>query len=167
MIRIVEHIVERLDVLLHTVYGWVAALILLLLGYIAGHEFSVCLVVAVTLMDACWGIAVSIKRGKFALSELARLTVAKIAVYGCALLTFIGIDKIAETELVTSVVAAAITLVELWSAFGSMLIIYPTMPALRLLRKALTGEIASKLHIEPEEVEAVLGEFEKRKKNKE
>lgn len=167
MATTIDHILGRLVALLQTLHGWMVMLGIFFLDYIAGHEFSVCLVVAVTLMDACWGIAVSLKRGKFALSELARLTVAKFAVYGCALLTFIGIDKIADTELVTSVVAAAITLVELWSACGSMLIIFPSMPALKLLRKALTGEIASKLHVEPEEVEQILGEFEKQKKNKE
>lgn len=162
----IEHIMERLGSILQTVQGWIVAFALLFVDYVAGHEFAIFLVVAVTLMDAAWGIAVSIKRGKFALSELARLTIAKFAVYGCALLAFIGIDKVVDTEIVTSSVAAGITLVELWSAMGSMLIIYPSMPALKLLRKALTGEIASKLHIEAEDVESVLKEMSRKSRNK-
>lgn len=160
------HIGERFSAILHTVQGWIAALVLLIADYIAGHEFAVGLVVAITIMDAVWGIAVSIKRGKFALSELARLTVAKFAVYGCAMLTFIGIDRIIDADITTAAIATVITLVEFWSSCGSMLILYPNLPALRLLKKALIGEIASKLHIPEEEVEKVLAEFDKSKRKK-
>jgi hypothetical protein len=160
------HLGERFSAILHTVQGWIAALVLLIADYIAGHEFAVGLVVAITIMDAVWGIAVSIKRGKFALSELARLTVAKFAVYGCAMLTFIGIDRIIDADITTAAIATVITLVEFWSSCGSMLILYPNLPALRLLKKALIGEIASKLHIPEEEVEKVLAEFDKSKRKK-
>lgn len=151
-----EHIVDKLLSILHTVQGWIVAGVLFLLDFIAGHELAVGLVVAVTLMDAIWGITVSIKRKKFALSELARLTVGKLAVYGCAMLAFIGLDKMIGMTLTASVIGAAITLVELWSASASMLILFPNFLFLKLLRKALTGEIASKLGVEPEEVEKVL-----------
>ena len=162
----ITHVGERISAILHTVQGWIAALVLLIADYIAGHEFAVGLVVAITIMDAVWGIAVSIKRGKFALSELARLTVAKFAVYGCAMLTFIGIDRIIDADITTAAIATVITLVEFWSTCGSMLILYPNLPALRLLKKALIGEIASKLHIPEEEVEKVLAEFDKSKRKK-
>ena len=89
-----EHTGEKLLSILHTVQGWIVAVVLFMLDFIAGHELAVGLVVAVTLMDAIWGITVSIKRKKFALSELARLTVGKLAVYGCAMLAFIGLDDI-------------------------------------------------------------------------
>ena len=39
---------------------------------------------------------------------------------------------------------------------GSMLICYPNMPFLKLLKKALAGEIASKLNVRPEEVAEAL-----------
>ena len=151
-----KHIGLKLLGILQTVQGWVVAGVLFLLDFIAGHELAVRLVVAVTLMDAAWGIAVSIHRRKFALSELARLTIGKLAVYGCAMLVFIGLDRLIGMTLTASVVGAAITLVELWSASASMLILFPNFLFLKLLRKALTGEIASKLGVEPEEVEKVL-----------
>ena len=151
-----KHIGLKLLGILQTLQGWVVAGLLFLLDFIAGHELAVGLVVAVTLMDAAWGITVSIHRRKFALSELARLTIGKLAVYGCAMLVFIGLDKLIGMTLTASVVGAAITLVELWSASASMLILFPNFLFLKLLRKALTGEIASKLGVEPEEVEKVL-----------
>lgn len=153
---LIKHIGLKLLGILQTVQGWVVAGLLFLLDFIAGHELAVGLVVAVTLMDAAWGITVSIHRRKFALSELARLTIGKLAVYGCAMLVFIGLDKLIGMTLTASVVGAAITLVELWSASASMLILFPNFLFLKLLRKALTGEIASKLGVEPEEVEKVL-----------
>ena len=128
-----KHIGLKLLGILQTVQGWVVAGVLFLLDFIAGHELAVGLVVAVTLMDAAWGITVSIHRRKFALSELARLTIGKLAVYGCAMLVFIGLDKLIGMTLTASVVGAAITLVELWSASASMLILFPNFLFLKLL----------------------------------
>lgn len=150
------HTMNKLCGCLQTVQGWLIGLGVACVDYFAGHAFVVFLVLAVTLMDAGWGIAVSVRQGIFTLSELMRLTIDKIAVYGCALFVFVGLDKFAETTVTASIVGAAIVLVEFWSSCGSMLILYPHIPLLRLLRKALTGEIAAKLHVKPEEVEAIL-----------
>lgn len=155
-IEYMEHIGMKLMSILSTAWGWAVGLVLLLIDFIAGHEMAVGLVVFVTLMDAVWGIAVSIKRKKFAISELARMTVGKLAVYGCAMLAFIGLDRLIGMTLTASVIGAVITLVELWSASASMLILFPNFLFLKLLKKALTGEIADKLGVEPEEVEKVL-----------
>jgi hypothetical protein len=151
-----SHALAKLAAILQTVGGWFALGVLFVVDYFAGHSFVVLLVVAVTLMDAGWGIAVSVKQGKFTLSELARLTIAKLAVYGCALFVFVGLDKIVDNTVSASIVGAAIVLVEFWSSCASMLILYPNFLFLRLLKKALTGEIASKLHIEESDVEKVL-----------
>lgn len=132
----IEKILDKLQSILHTLAGWVVAILLFLADYIVGHELAVGLVVAVTLMDAVWGITVSIKKKRFALSELARLTIGKLAVYGCALLTFIGLDKMIGMVLSASIVSAAICLVELWSASASMLILFPNFFFLKLFKKA-------------------------------
>ena len=139
---------------------------LFVVDYFAGHAFIVCLAVFVTLMDAVWGIAVSVKQGKFTLSELARLTIAKLAVYGCALSVFVGLDKVTDSTITGSLVGALIVLVEFWSCSASMLILFPYMPFLKLMKRALTGEIASKLHIEECDVEDVLRMENNKKKKK-
>lgn len=152
----IGHVGQKLMSILSTVQGWALAVVLMLLDYVGGNKFSVGLAVAVTLMDACWGIAVSIKMKRFALSELMRLTLGKLAVYGCVILAFIGVDKSYEMSITTPTICVVISLVELFSSMGSMLILFPHFVFLKLFRKALTGEIASKLNIEPEEVENVL-----------
>ena len=156
--QILEHLIQKLCAILQTGWGWIVGAAIFAMDYFAGHSFIVFLVVAVTLMDAFWGIAVSIRQGRFTLSELARLTIAKVAVYGCALFVFVGLDKIVDTVLTTALIGSAIVLVEFWSSCGSMLILFPNFLFLRLLKKALKGEIASKLHISEEEVDKVIGE---------
>ena len=69
----IEKILDKLQSILHTLAGWVVAILLFLADFIVGHELAVGLVVFVTLMDALWGITVSIKKKRFALSELAHL----------------------------------------------------------------------------------------------
>lgn len=152
-----SHAIAKLAAILQTVGGWFALIVLFVVDYFAGHSFVVLLVVAVTLMDAVWGIVVSVRQGKFTMSELARLTIAKLAVYGCALFVFVGLDRIVGNTLSASVVGAAIVLVEFWSSCASMLILFPHVLFLRLMKRALTGEIASKLHIREDEVASVLG----------
>lgn len=156
-----ERVWDKLQHILHTIAGWFVGLILFLGDFIGGHELAVGLVVFVTLMDAIWGISVSIKKKRFALSELARLTIGKLAVYGCAMLTFIGLDKMIGMTLSASIISTAICLVELWSASASMIILFPNFFFLKLFKKALTGEIASKLKIPEEEVDAVLNGTDK------
>ena len=162
MIHVLDSMLSKLATALQSVWGWIVAACLFIVDYFAGHAFIVKFVVAVTVMDAIWGIAVSLKQGKFTLSELARQTIVKFAVYGTAMFVFVGIDKAVDTELCATVVGVVIALVELWSSCGSMLILYPHLPVLRLLKKALTGEIASKLRIEAEEVESILESTKKK-----
>lgn len=149
---------ERLYEILSTVWGWVLCLLMILVDYVTGYGMMVDIAVMAVVMDGAWGIASSLKQGNFALSELARDTLAKLAVYGCAVFSFIGIDKLLGTGggLTTSIICACIVLVELWSASASMLICFPRMPFLQLLKKTLVGEIARKLNIEPGEVENTL-----------
>ncbi len=156
MIKMISHTLDKLVQILHHPAGWALGILVAVTNYFAAHSFAVFLVVAVTLIDAAWGIAVSIHQGRFTLSELLRLTIAKLGVYGSALFVFVGLDKFVGSTITTSVVAGAIVLVEFWSSCGSMLILFPNFLFLRLMKKALTGEIASKLNIPEEEVENVL-----------
>lgn len=142
--------------MLSTSWGWATFAALAVMDYISGHSFVVFLVLAATIIDAVWGIAVSLKQGEFTKSELARLTIAKFAVYGCAMFIFIGLDKFVDTTITASIVGALIVLVEFWSSCGSMLILFPNFLFLRIMKKALVGEVASKLKISEEEAMELL-----------
>ena len=158
---IVSHCWTKLITLFQTFYGWILALMTLIIEYFSPHSLVIQLVVAATIMDAVWGIAVSIKEGKFTLSELMRNTIGKLAVYGTVLFAFVGLDKFTDSTISTKIIGGAIMLVELWSSSASMLILFPDFPFLKLLTKALKGEIASKLNISADEVEKVLNDKKK------
>lgn len=150
------HSLLKLGQILSNGWGWLIGIGLAFLDYFAGHSFVVFLVAAATLIDAVWGIAVSIHNKSFTKSELARLTFVKLIVYGCVLFIFIGIDKMIGSTITASVIGACIVLVEFWSSCASMLILYPNFLFLRLLKHALIGEIASKMNKTEEEVKEIL-----------
>lgn len=155
---ILEHFLNKLEEVLSTVWGWVMCLCLLIANFMVGYEVMVGFTVGAVVMDAVWGIAASLKQGRFTKSELARDSFSKLSVYGSVILIFIFIDKLmgVGNGLTTSVICIGIILVELWSTAASMLICFPKMPFLQLLKKALIGEIASKLNVKTEDVEKAL-----------
>lgn len=163
MVQIITHFLSKLGHILQTVQGCLAAFGLIIIDYFAGHTFVITLVTATTLIDAAWGIAVSIHNGEFALSELARLTIGKLAVYGCAVFVFVGLDRFIESTITASVVGAAIVLVEFWSSSASMLILFPDFLWLRLMRKALIGEIARKMNATEDEIKEMMEAHDKKR----
>lgn len=155
-----ERVLERLCDALNTLSGWMIITASLVIEFVGGHDVAVLMVLLSVMLDAIWGIIVAIRKGRFALSELGRDTIGKLAVYGTALVMFIAVDKLmlGETVLATSIVAALIILVEFWSASANMLICFPNMPFLRLMREALKGEIARKLNVSPGQVDEILND---------
>lgn len=161
----VEHFLEKLFEALSTTWGWALCVFMFIVNFIVGYEMMISFVVAAVVLDAIWGIASSIKQHKFTLSELGRNSFGKLTVYATAILLFIFIDKLlgAQNNLPTSIICVSIILVEIWSTSASMLICFPNMPFLQLLKKALTGEIASKLNVSPSEVENTLEQLRKKR----
>lgn len=154
----IEHFLNKLLEVLSTTWGWLMFVGLVVMNFIVGYEKMVGFTVMAIVLDAVWGIAASLVQKRFALSELARDTIAKLAVYGTAVFVFILIDKLTGLSggLTTSIICVGIILVEMWSMSASMLICFPHMPFLKNLKKALAGEIASKLNVKPEDVTEAL-----------
>lgn len=161
-LTVVSHLWQKCGEFLQYPLSWLTALALFITEVFAGARFLVLMVVVVTIMDAGWGIAVSVKRGQFTLSELMRQTVVKILVYGCALLTFLALDKFISQEtgltleISSGLIGVVIVLTEGWSSAASALILFPNIPFLRFMQNALTGEIARKLRISEEEVKEIM-----------
>ena len=160
-----ENFLTKLIDALSTSWGWLMGAIMFVINLVVGYEAMVSFVVLAVVIDAFWGIASSLKQHKFTLSELGRNSLGKLAVYGTSMLLFIIIDKLLgiNNGLPTNVICVSIILVEVWSTSASMLICFPNMPFLQLMKRALTGEIASKLNVPPSEVEEVLKALKKKK----
>lgn len=132
-----------MQAILSTFSGWVSLLGVFLANFFAGYQSAIEAVVIVVTLDLAWAIASAIKRGTFAYSYLGKESVNKLSVYGSVIVGFVVLDKLVGMALpvTTIVVCLLISLVELWSMAGSMLIVFPNMPFLRLLRPILRGEM--------------------------
>ena len=137
------HFLFKLQAILSTFSGWVSLLGVFLANFFAGYQSAIDAVVIVVTLDLAWAIASAIKRGTFAYSYLGKESVSKLSVYGSVIVGFVVLDKLVGMALpvTTIVVCLLISLVELWSMAGSMLIVFPNMPFLRLLRSILRGEM--------------------------
>lgn len=156
----------KLSEAVNSVWGWLIIVAMCVLDYFTGYGVMINITVMAVVMDAVWGICSARKQGRFALSELGRNTLSKLAVYGCCVICFIGIDSLLGLSggITTSVVCVCIVLVELWSTCASMIICFPKMPFLFILKRALAGEIGRKLGVEPADVEDVLKKIEENEK---
>lgn len=129
-----------------TLYGWIIAFIMFIINILRPDWFAFSVVGIAILCDLIWGVAVSIKLKKFTLSKFLRVTVFKVNSYGFCLLIVVLIEKLLhEDGLIAVKLAAAIAAAcEFWSMSASMLIINPDFPFVKLFRRQLKGEIASK-----------------------
>lgn len=129
-------------------------------GFLAGYEAMFGLLFFCVIVDAFWGIFNAVKAGKFVLSDLMRDTIGKILSYCSVFLVIIGIEKILHIDsgICSAVVVGVIAMTEVWSISGHILIRFPNLLFFRLLKPALVGEIARKLHIEEKDVEQILNE---------
>ena len=152
------HFLHKLGAILSTISGWISLLGVMLANFFAGYQSAIEAVVIVVMLDLAWAIASAVKRGTFAYSYLGKESVSKLSVYTSVIVGFVVLDKLVGVALpvTTILICSLITLVELWSMAGSMLIVCPNMPFLRLLRPILRGEIAHKLRISEAQVEEYL-----------
>ena len=169
-LQIISRVWDKLADIVKYPAGWIAGLGLFIADAVSGGKLVIYLVVIVSTVDLFCGIAVSISRKGFTLSELIRLTVEKVTVYGLALLVFLCLDKVIdantslEITLTAGLVGVIITLAESWSFLASLLILFPDNVLLKLLQKALTGEIARKLNCSEAEVEKLLNAARRRRR---
>lgn len=130
------------------------------------------LTIVFVLIDMLFGLAVTIyKKGwNHIMSCRLRDSLIKIFFYLVIIIGLFAIETVlVDGYAITAKLAfAVITATELWSIIANMLILFPNLPALNLLKKYLTKEIAKKLGEENiENIEETLnkGETENEKPN--
>lgn len=141
------HQMQTLIKLLSTGYGWALASFCSLLTFFAPEKYAFTVVLAAILIDAVFGIIVSVINGRFVLSKLGRVTIFKIASYMSALIMVFMIERLAHDSgfFGIKVVAGWAVACEFWSMSASILIIWPDAAFFRIMRRHLKGEISAKL----------------------
>lgn len=149
--------------------GWLSGIGLFVADAYAGARLIFNLVVIAATIDLICGIAVAVARKGFVKSELIRLTVEKVLVYGSILTVFFCVDLVIEretgftTDLTSALIGSVITLAEAVSFTASLLILFPKNAFLGMFQKMLKGELARKLGCEESEVDAILAKSRKKK----
>ena len=162
LVVIVSSFFAKLAELIVTAWGWIVFAFFGIINFYEGFRFAFVSVALLVIMDMISGIWCAVARGKYARSELARDTFSKIAFYGAALIAVAHMEMLnSDGTWITNIIASAICATEFWSFSGNALIINPNLHFFKLMRPALIGEIARKLHITEDEVKDALDNGEK------
>lgn len=147
----------KLAEVLSSIWGWFITAAFAAVNFYAGYKLAFVSVGVLIMIDMMLGIWAAIKQGKYARSELMRDTVSKVVIYGLALVALIHIERLCgDTYFGVNICAALICATEFWSVSGNALIINPNLHFFKLMRPALIGEIARKLHRSEDEVRETL-----------
>ena len=168
LITIILSFFIKLGELLSNIYGWLIMISLIALDFIVDYKVAFVGVIACILIDMFVGIWSALKQKKYAKSELMRDTFSKLFIYCGTLVMMIFIEKLVGIDFImtTDICAAIICATELWSIAGNALIINPNLHFFKLIKFALVGEIARKLHISEDEVKESFEKGEKLIKDK-
>ena len=130
----------------------------------------ICLAISVT-WDLIWGIVVAVKYHKFTPSKLMKKTLIKLAIYVCVASIVIVFEKGLNGDFFigSRIIFSIGTMAEFYSSLANMSIVAPNLPFLRILRRLLSSEMASKLNMTRDEMECFLEKknYEECKENKE
>ena len=169
MLTYITKLWAKIGLVLQNPLAWLAGIGLFIADAFTRGRLTVYMVVIAAFVDLICGIAVSIKRKKFTKSELMRLTVEKLLVYGSVMLVFLCIDGVIaektdfEFALSSMLVGTIITLTEAVSFTAALLIVFPKNPFLKMFQKVLKSELAAKLGIGEDEVDAAMAQARKKK----
>lgn len=158
-ILVMEKVVRPFE----TIGGWIATAFVFFLSFLGDGANLLLAVLAVTLIDAVFGVWSSLKRGRFFESRRLRDTAIKLLIYSGLQIATILLDKVVTTELLCMRATTALIVVcEIWSSLASVTIIYPNFVVGKLMKKYLTGEIANKLGIDKDDIDNILNKEEKK-----
>ncbi len=130
-----------------TAYGKILLGLGAVYSFLAPELYAFTIVLVAIIIDAIFGIAVSKKYGRFALSRLGRVTLFKITSYMSALLMVFMVEKLAHDNgfIGIKIAAGCAVACEFWSFSASVLILWPKAAFFKILRHQLRDEIASKI----------------------
>lgn len=160
-----ERMWHKIVEILSTVWGWLLFVCGSVFNVLVGYRAAIVLVTFMMIADLFWGIAAAKAQGKFVQSELLRATFYKVAGNYFALIFAIMIERVVGWDwfVATNTIAALMSVAEFISIGGNILIVNPNMPFFKLMRSALTGEIARKLGRSEEEVKQAFEIKDKKK----
>lgn len=138
---------KPLTLILSSIYVQALAALGTVGAFFAPEAYTFSVVFIAILLDAIFGVTVSLRNNGFVLSKLLRVTTFKMFSYGAALVVVLLAERLMhDTGLVGVKIAAGWALAcEFWSMSASILIIWPDAYFFKIMRVQLRGEMQAKL----------------------
>lgn len=169
-IKVAYKMWDKMIYVLSHVWGWVSLGFISIIAYFQPAYHIYWAIIAIIGIDAVMGVAVSIKKGSYALSYLGKETSWKVVFYTLLFMAIfifeeaLGSDINIGLYLAFSIAGAF----ELLSILANGTIIKPNFPLFKVLAKYIQGEIARKLGLPVEEIEkAIQGDLSDLKSERE
>lgn len=167
--EIASSVGSKLADIMSSCYGIIYFLIMWLSALVIGCYSEVVIITFFCIFtDTIWGIAKSIKTGKYATSALLKNTIIKMGAYFSILLLLISAEHLMhiESQIFTVTFTVIVLTTELISVLGNIAIVKPSLISVKVLRILIVGEVARKLKISEKEAMRLLGLDEKCKRIK-
>ena len=159
LIDTTRNMAAKLATAISSAWGWFIGIPALTFSLIDDDAMLLTKIIWVTLsIDLCFGTWNAIKSKRHVLSQAIMVTVMKYAIYSALFWLVVLAEKGVDADwFIASRAAFAFCMAaEIWSVTGHVAIIYPKFIFVRVLRKALVGEVARKLNVTEEEALEIL-----------
>lgn len=147
--NILSKVWDKILLVFSSIYSILITSILLPILAFLGIErlWLIKLVIIALVIDLIWGTLSSIKLKKFLYSRFFIATLVKASIYGTLFSIMAVVESGFSPEFTwfSRLTCIVICISEMWSIFAHILIVKPNFPIIKILKKALTGEITKKL----------------------
>ena len=150
-----QSIWAKIGLILSSCWGWISALILSFIAYIAPIQIMLIVLLVIVIVDMLLGLWINRHN---ILSSKLRNTAIKAAFYMIVLVLAFSIETTLKLLILSPIIFSICALVELISVIANMSIIAPNIMVFSLIRKLLRTEIAKKTGLDQKDVDNALDE---------
>ncbi len=155
---------EKFQYLFSHLWGWTSLVLITLFNYFQPALYIYYSIIAIIVIDAVLGVAVSRKKGTFIFSYLGRETSWKILFYTLLFIAIHIFEKAFGSSMNIGLLLAfsVAGIFELISILANGLILKPDFALFKVLIKYLRGEVSRKLNISENDIEKYLTSNQKK-----
>lgn len=149
-----------------TAWGWLISQAVFICSFFdKDSEMLIKILWVVVTIDLVLGIITSVKLKRHVLSQAIIKSAIKYGIYTALFWIVVASERGIGLEwfLASKLIFAFSVAAEVWSILAHISIIKPDLIIVRILRKALAGEVAKKLGVSPDEAIAILDGKEAKK----
>lgn len=157
--------ISKIISLVSVAWGWALMGMATVLNFFMPAKEMFHVLFLLLIIDTIVGLMASRKNKQAFTSDKMRSSFYKLLVYLIVLCLVFIVETVLVFDLTVKLLFGVAYAIELVSIAANLLILRPNMPFLRLISGALIGEIASKMNMGKDEVEDILDNKKKNRRN--